>query len=51
VINTAATVDSINAHLKDSGFEGFHLREKEGVKGTYEVIREDGKVATKAQRG
>jgi len=51
VINTAATVDSINAHLKDSGFEGFHLREKEGVKGTYEVIREDGKVATKLSEG
>lgn len=51
VINTAATVDSINAHLKDSGFEGFHLREKEGVKGTYEVIREDGNVATKLSEG
>ena len=36
VINTATTVESINAHLKDSGFEGFRLREKEGVKGTYE---------------
>lgn len=51
VINTAATVESINAHLKDSGFEGFRLREKEGVKGTYEVIREDGKVADKLSEG
>ena len=51
VINTAATVDSINAHLKDSGFEGFRLREKEGVKGTYEVIREDGKVAENLSEG
>ncbi len=44
-INTKATVDSINAHLADSGFEGFHLREKEGFKGVYEVIREDGTIA------
>jgi wobble nucleotide-excising tRNase len=44
-------VESINAHLKDSGFEGFRLREKEGVKGTYEVIREDGKVAEKLSEG
>ncbi|MDD4637471.1 MAG: AAA family ATPase, partial [Bacteroidales bacterium] len=51
VINTAATVDSINAHLKDSGFEGFWLREKAGTKGTYEVIREDGKVADKLSEG
>ena len=51
VINTATTVESINAHLKDSGFEGFRLREKEGVKGTYEVIREDGKVAEKLSEG
>jgi len=51
VINTAATVDSINAHLKDSGFEGFTLREKTGVKGTYEVIRENGAVAEKLSEG
>ncbi len=51
VINTAATVDSINAHLKDSGFEGFTLHEKEGVKGTYEVIREDGRVADHLSEG
>lgn len=51
VINTAATVDSINAHLKDSGFEGFRLREKEGVKGTYEVIRENDKVAENLSEG
>ena len=50
-INTKATVDSINAHLADSGFEGFHLREKEGVKGVYEVIREDGTIAVNLSEG
>lgn len=51
IINTKSTVDSINAHLTDSGFEGFHLQEKEGVKGTYEVIRENGKVAEDLSEG
>jgi wobble nucleotide-excising tRNase len=37
--------------LKDSGFEGFTLHEKEGVKGTYEVIREDGRVADHLSEG
>lgn len=50
-INTKATVDSINAHLADSGFEGFYLREKEGVKGVYEVIREDGTIAENLSEG
>ena len=51
VVNTKMTVDSINAHLKDSGFEGFYLREKSGVKGVYEVIREDGAVAENLSEG
>lgn len=51
VINTKATVDSINVHLSDSGFEGFHLREKEAVKGVYEVIREDGSIAANLSEG
>lgn len=51
VIDTSATVISINEYLKDSGFEGFTLHEKEGVKGTYEVIREDGKVAEHLSEG
>ena len=51
VINTKATVDSINAHLTDSGFEGFSLREKAGVNGVYEVIREDGTIAENLSEG
>lgn len=50
-INTKATVDSINIHLADSGFEGFHLREKAGAKGVYEVIREDGSIAVNLSEG
>ncbi len=51
VVNTKMTVDSINAHLTDSGFEGFRLQEKAGVKGVYEVIREDGNVAENLSEG
>ena len=51
VVNTKMTVDSINAHLTDSGFEGFRLQEKTGVKGVYEVIREDGNVAENLSEG
>jgi wobble nucleotide-excising tRNase len=51
LINTADTVRSMNGYLKDSGFEGFSLNEKEGVKGGYEVIRDDGKVAMNLSEG
>lgn len=51
LINTADTVRSMNGYLKDSGFEGFSLREKKGVKGGYEVIRDDGKVAVNLSEG
>ena len=51
IINTADTVRSMNGYLKDSGFEGFSLHEKEGVKGGYEVIRDDGKVAVNLSEG
>lgn len=50
-INTKAAVDSINAHLADAGFEGFYLREKKGVEGVYEVIREDGTIAVNLSEG
>lgn len=51
LINTADTVRSMNGYLKDSGFEGFSLHEKEGVKDGYEVIRDDGKVAVNLSEG
>ena len=46
----AATVDSINAHLKDSDLKDL-LFVKRKVKGTYEVIREDGQVADHLSEG
>lgn len=51
VVNTKAAIDSINAILKDSGFQGFSIREKAGVQNTYEVIRENGCVAEKLSEG
>lgn len=49
--NTEAAIDSINKILRDSGFQGFSLRAKEGVENVYEVIREDGSVAEKLSEG
>ena len=37
--------------MKDSGFQGFYLREKAGVQNTYEVIRQYGTVAVKLSEG
>ena len=51
IVNTEATIDSINVLLDNSGFEGFHLRAKDGVANTYEVIRPDGTVAEKLSEG
>lgn len=49
--NTEAAIDSINKILRDSGFQVFSLRAKEGVENVYEVIREDGSVAEKLSEG
>ncbi len=51
ITNTQDTVASINEYLKDSGLEGFFLRERRGSPGVYEVIREDGKVAENLSEG
>lgn len=40
IVNTKATIDSINRMLLDSGFQGFSIREKEGMQNVYEVIRD-----------
>lgn len=48
---TGDTVKSMNGYLKDSGFEEFSLREKQGVKGSYEVIRSNEKVAENLSEG
>ncbi len=49
--NTEAAIDSINKILKDSGFQGFGIHAKEGLKNVYEVIREDGSIAENISEG
>ena len=52
VVNTAAAVEGINALLKDTGFNGFHIREKKDAPNVYEVIRtETGFVAENLSEG
>lgn len=51
VVNTKAAVDSINALLHDSGFQGFSLREKSDAPNVYEVIRSNGTIAKNLSEG
>ena len=51
VVSTAPTIKSINDLLRDSGFQGFTLREKRGVPNAYEVVRQDGTVASNLSEG
>lgn len=44
VVNTTAAADGINTLLKDTGFQGFYLREKSDTPNVYEVIRSDTKL-------
>jgi len=48
---TAPTIEAINKLLDASGFQGFTLREKAGTRNVYEVVREDGTVATRLSEG
>lgn len=41
----------INVLLKNSGFQGFRLREKNGVENVYEVVRSNGIIADKLSEG
>lgn len=49
--NTEAAIDSINKILRDSGFQGFSIRAKEGVENVYEIVRENGDVAENLSEG
>lgn len=51
IVSTAPTMKSINDLLRDSGFQGFSLREKRGHPNVYEVVRQDGQVAEKLSEG
>lgn len=50
-VNTSATIESVNTLLRDSGFQGFNIREKEGVANVYEVTRPDGSIAENLSEG
>ena len=50
-VNTKAAIDSINAMLRDSGFQGFSIREKTGVPNVYEVVRLNGNIAENLSEG
>ena len=50
-VNTRAASESINAIIKDSGFQGFYLRERTNADNVYEVIRWDGTVAENLSEG
>ena len=49
--NTQIAADSINTLIKNSGFQGFHIREKEGTPNAYEVVREDNSIAANLSEG
>ena len=51
IVSTAPTIKSINDLLRDSGFQGFVLREKRGQQNVYEVVRQDGQVAANLSEG
>jgi len=51
IVSTAPTIKSINDLLRDSGFQGFVLREKRGQQNVYEVVRHDGQVAANLSEG
>jgi wobble nucleotide-excising tRNase len=51
IVSTAPTIKSINDLLRDAGFQGFHLREKEGHPSVYEVVRHDGNIADNLSEG
>ena len=50
-VNTTATIESVNVLLRDSGFQGFSIREKEGTPNVYEVVRPDGNIAENLSEG
>lgn len=50
-VNTDEAFESMNIMLKDSGFQGFSLRKKPGVKNRYEVVRNGNKPVKRLSEG
>lgn len=51
IVSTAPTIKKINSLLRDSGFQGFVLREKSDQQNVYEVVRENGQIAANLSEG
>ncbi|MDL2248786.1 AAA family ATPase [Tyzzerella sp. OttesenSCG-928-J15] len=51
IVSTLPTMTNINELLRNSGFQGFILREKRGHQNVYEVVRQDGQVAENLSEG
>lgn len=51
IVNTKATIDNINTILKDTGFQGFSIREKSNIPNVYEVVRQDNSLAVNLSEG
>ena len=49
--NTQAAADSINLLLRNSGFQGFRIQEKDGVPNAYEVVRDNNEPARNMSEG
>lgn len=50
-VNTRDTIESVNTLLRDSGFQGFNIREKEGTANVYEIVRPNGSIAENLSEG
>jgi wobble nucleotide-excising tRNase len=51
IVSTLPTITDINNRLRDSGFQGFSIRENEAQEGTYQIIRENGDPADNLSEG
>ena len=50
-INTEEAINNMNQMLRDSGFQGFSIKEHPDYKNQYQIIREDGSVAKELSEG
>lgn len=51
IVSVTYAINGINNLLRDSGFQGFFIREKRDVKNAYEIVRSDGRVAENLSEG
>ncbi|GAA2911879.1 AAA family ATPase [Enterococcus pseudoavium] len=49
--NTTDSVKAMNTLLKDSGFQGFRIKENKQITNTYKIVREDDSIAENLSEG